>query len=216
MHNKDKAVKKTVMWLLAIVALAAGSYTAQLIYSQKAPKAIDRSLFHGTLLEKPRQINNFNLTGLDQDSFTNASLSGKWTLVFFGFTSCGYVCPTTMAELGKSYRILEQQGAKILPNVVMITLDPERDSIDKLGSYVKAFDKHFYGARGDQQQIRSLTKDLGVAYAKISQKDGAKNQDDIEHTGAIMLFNPRGELTAFFTSPHSAKNIASDFSLLTS
>ena len=77
-------------------------------------KKIDSTAFHGTYLENPRTVNQFSLIGTDQKPFENKSLQGHWTLVFFGFTNCGYLCPTTMAELGKMYRLLEEKGVKII------------------------------------------------------------------------------------------------------
>ena len=136
-------------------------------------------------------------------------------MVFFGFTHCGYMCPTTMAELGKTYRLLAEKGVSPLPQVVMISVDPDRDSLVKLGHYVKAFDPHFYGARGSEASIKSMSSEMGIAYLKVADKD-AKNTNnyDIEHTGSVMLFNPKGELAAFFTSPHQADLLAKDYTLL--
>lgn len=223
MQNKKANIRKTVILLLAVVALILGLYCAQIVFSKsseypesnKVGYKFDKSQFNGTLLDSPRLINAFNLTGVDGVAFNNASLLGQWTFVFFGFTNCGYMCPTTMAELGKTYRLLQEKRAYSLPQVVMISLDPSRDSADKLGKYVKAFDSHFYGARGDDIEIRAMTNELGIAYAKLQLKTNDSSKDDIEHTGAIMLFNPEGKLTAFFTNPHSAANIANDFLLLT-
>lgn len=215
MHPAKRAIRRTVTLLLLFATVFVGLYSYKVV--QTNHKKINKEQFNGTLLDTPRSINDFSLRGIDNASFTNASLNGKWTLVFFGFTNCGYVCPTTMAELGKTYRLLESRNSKVLPEIVMISLDPERDSAERLGQYVHAFDKHFYGARGDSDAIKSMTKDLGIAYAKVAIKDpNSKSQDDIEHTGAIMLFNPKGKLAAFFTGPHSAEKMADDFALLTS
>jgi protein SCO1/2 len=157
------------------------------------------------------------LTGIDNAPFTNASMKGHWTMVFFGFTNCGSICPTTMAELGKMYHLLEKKSAKNLPQVVMISVDPERDNLDKLSHYVKAFDPHFYGARGDESAVNAMTKEMGVAYAKIATPTDANPQNyDIEHTGTVMLFNPNGELSAFFTMPHYASSLAKDYLMLAS
>ncbi|OGV29912.1 MAG: photosynthetic protein synthase I [Legionellales bacterium RIFCSPHIGHO2_12_FULL_35_11] len=221
MEVRTNGIKKTVIGLIALAALAAGSYFAQIILSKENKSnntnsySFDKSLFKGTLLDSPRSVVQFSLIGVDNQPFNNLSLTGQWTLVFFGFTNCGYMCPTTMAMLGNTYRLLEKNGAQTLPKVVMITLDPQRDSLERLGNYVKAFDQHFYGARGDEEAIKSLTKDLGIAYANIAPEElGKQKQDNIEHTGAIMLFNPAGQLTAFFTTPHNAGDIAADFLLL--
>lgn len=138
--------------------------------------------------------------------------------MFFGFTNCGYLCPTTMAELGKMYRILESQHVKQLPQIVMVSIDPERDDQNKLFNYVTSFHPQFYGARGQEEAIKNMTHEMGIAYAKILEKEGTgdtKNYD-IQHSGAVILFNPQGELNAFFTTPHHADVLAKDYLLLVS
>lgn len=209
---------KTRIKLTVLALLVFASFITGLFVSQHVPrkKEIDPSQFHGTLLSEPRNISPFRLTGIDQKGFNHDALQGKWTMVFFGFTNCGYVCPTTMAELGKMYRVLEGKGVKNRPNVVMVTIDPKRDSLEKLTHYVKAFHPDFYGARGDDESIQTLTRELGVAYATVTLK-GHEGEDnyDIEHTGAVMLFNPQGKLAAFFTTPHQANFLAEDYLLLT-
>ena len=209
-NKKRNAI--TVIGLLAFVSLFAGFFISQKVQN----KRVDPQQFHGTFLDKPRKIQPFVLTGTDNVPFNNASLQGHWTMVFFGFTNCGSICPTTMAELGKMYHLLEKKGVKKLPHVVMVSVDPERDNLDKLSHYVKAFDPHFYGAQGDEDTINALTKELGIAYAKINLSQENAQNYDIEHTGTVMLFNPKGELNAFFTTPHYASLLAKDYLLLVS
>lgn len=211
MPRKNHRMAITIIGLLAFVALVAGLFIAQ--HVQHRPDARE---FHGTLLDKPREVQSFALTGIDEKKFDNASLKGQWTMLFFGFTNCGSICPTTMAELGKMYRVLEKKHVKHLPNVVMISVDPERDTLEKLQHYVKAFDPHFYGARGDDDAINAMTKEMGVAYAKIALMGADQENYDIEHTGTVMLFNPKGKLSAFFTMPHYASLLAKDYLLLAS
>ncbi|WP_028387950.1 SCO family protein [Legionella fairfieldensis] len=213
MSTRNNHINRTVIALIAFMALIAGLFISQHFHQKKK---IDPSEFNGTLLEQPRGIKTFSLTGVDKKSFNNASLQGHWTMMFFGFTSCGYVCPTTMAELGKMYHLLEEKGVE-LPRVVMISVDPDRDSLDKLAHYVQAFNAHFYGARGDDNMLKQMTREMGIAYTKVAManSEDATNYD-IEHSGAIMLFNPKGELNAFFTTPHQAALLANDYQLLVS
>lgn len=214
MNFKLKGVGLTVVVLLAIGALFAGIFVSQHFHFDKK---IDLSQFHGTFLQNPRTVNEFSLTGTDSKPFDNSSLKGHWTLVFFGFTNCGYVCPTTMAELGKMYRILQKNQVKELPKVVMISIDPERDNIDKLSQYVTSFQPAFYGARGEEKPIKSMTREMGIAYAKVINKESTDPKNyDMQHSGAVMLFNPKGELNAFFTTPHKADLLAKDYMLLVS
>ncbi|CEK11438.1 SCO family protein [Legionella hackeliae] len=199
---------------LALVAILGGVLVAQHV---NAGKKIDPEQFNGTFLETPREINQFALTGIDNQPFNNQSLKGQWTMVFFGFTNCGYLCPTTMSELAKMYRTLEEEGIQPLPRVVMISIDPERDNLEKLDHYVKAFNPHFYGARGTDEIVKQMTHEMGVAYAKIAiPNSNDPNNYDVQHSGAVMLFNPQGELNAFFTTPHQANLLAKDYQLLVS
>ncbi|MFA5959379.1 MAG: SCO family protein [Tatlockia sp.] len=211
MSASKNAVTWTVIALLAFVALILGLFVSQHLRS----KQIDVSQFHGTLLEKPREIEPFTLTSTENTPFSNENLKGQWTLVFFGFTNCGYLCPTTMGELGKMYRRLEEMSVKPLPRVVMISVDPERDSLEKLHHYVRAFDAHFLGARGEDAIIKQMTREMGIAYSKIPNEKNSTYYE-IEHSGAVMLFNPKGELSAFFTTPHHADLLVKDYQLLVS
>ena len=212
MPDKKNRVILTVTILVAFMALILGLFISQYVYSKKK---IDISQFHGTYLEEPREVNQFNLEGIDQKKFDNASLKGNWTMVFFGFTQCGYLCPTTMAELNKMYGLLKEKGVKTLPHIVMISVDPERDTLKKLNVYVKAFNPNFYAATGNENSIKLLTREIGIAYTKVALLNGTDADSyDIEHTGTIILFNPQGELNAFFTTPHQAEVLARDYQSL--
>lgn len=212
MLKSTKGRRLTVTILLAIVALIAGLFVS---LHMPTKKNIDLSQLHGTALTTSRAVSPFSLFGTDQQPFNNASLNGQWTMMFFGFTSCGSVCPTTMAELGKMYRLLQEQNVQPLPQVVMVSVDPDRDSINKLSNYVHAFDVHFYGARGSDDSVKALAQEIGIAYIKLDNKDVTDSEHyDIEHTGTITLFNPKGQIVAFFTTPHNAALLAHDYMLL--
>lgn len=214
MSLKAKSVTFTLVIFLALAGLFSGIFVGHHVHFKSK---MDVSSFYGTYLETPRPVKPFSLTGIDSKVFDNKSLKGRWTLIFFGFTGCGSICPTTMAELNKMYHILEENGVANLPQVVMISIDPERDNHDKLGSYVTSFNPAFYGARGDEESIKRMTKELGIAYDKVINKGSSDSKDyDIQHSGALILFNPQGEINAFFTGPHHADHLASDFMLLVS
>lgn len=208
MLNRKNRLLLIVVFLLGVMAL--------LFTTNKPLKPkLDVRDFHGTLLDTPREISPFALTGVDGMPFNNACLKNQWTFIFFGFTRCGSMCPTTMAELAKMQRMIQAQGINPIPHVVMISLDPTRDTQDKLKQYVTAFHPQFFGARGDESAIRSMTKELGIAYMTVTRRTSSQSTyEDIEHTGAIMLFNPQGQLVAFFTTPHQASSLAHDYGLL--
>lgn len=209
MHSRTRRIAYFFI-VLALIAVCFVVIKPSLFH-----QTFDKTQFHGTLLDKPRTILPFSLTSTQNTSFDRASLQGHWTMMFFGFTHCGSICPTTMATLGKMYRLLETQHVSPLPHVVMISIDPKHDSLDTLKQYVKGFHPAFEGARGSDAATEQLTKELGIAYAVIEHdKTSDRHYDNIEHSGAIMLFNPQGNLVAFFTSPHHADALAHDYRLL--
>jgi len=209
MAYKTSGIRYTIIALVAFMALITGLFVSQ--YLHKGPN-VDPETFHGTWLQHPRAINEFHLTGTNGNIFDNKSLKGQWTFMFFGFTSCGYMCPTTMAELGKTYRLLVEKNIQPLPKIVMVSIDPSRDTLQKIDNYVHAFNMNFYGARGSSSVVQRMTKEMGVVFTKVSAPEGQdKNNYDIQHSGAVMVFNPKGELNAFFTAPHKSENIASDY-----
>ena len=213
MLTKKNRITLTVLVLIAIASLITGLFVSQ---HMSGRNKIDINQFHGTLLEKPREIEQFSLTGMDKVPFNNQSLQGQWTMVFFGFSNCGYLCPTTLAELAKMYRILEDKDVKPMPGIVFISIDPDRDTLKKLKNYTTGFNPHFYAARGKDEDVSKMAREMGIAYGKIASSSTTKDPAnyDVQHSGAVMLFNPQGELSAFFTTPHQAELLAADYQLL--
>ena len=178
-------------------------------------KHIDPNTFHGTLLNEPRHIQPFSLTGIDGQPFNQQRLKGHWSILFFGFTRCGSMCPTAMGELAKMYRRLDETNTRPKPLIVMITIDPKRDTLEKLNQYVKVFHADFFGARGHVKAMKALTQELGIAYTTVTRTSAsAHTYKDIEHTGAFLFFNPKGQLVAFSTPPHHADQLIEDYRLL--
>lgn len=211
MKHSRLRIQLTSFLLVVLAVLFGGIFVTQHLPS-KSKSTPTSPVFHGALLEKPRDIQPFSLIGIDNKPVTNQSIQGQWTMMFYGFTHCGGVCPTTMAMLAKMYARLETQYVAPLPRVMMITLDPERDSLNRLSDYVTAFHPAFYGARGEESAIEAMTQELGIVYQKVAAPQSSG--DDIQHSGAILLFNPKGQLAAFFTPPITAKHLAADFKML--
>lgn len=204
---------KILLFLIAIVAIIA----AIGVYANKHHKKIEPKLpqqvkVDGTYLKTPRQIAAFQLTDNTGKMFTNKDLKGHWTMMFFGFTNCGFVCPTTMAALNKMYVELQKEIPVMqMPQVVMVSVDPARDSVAKMNAYVKSFNKHFRGARADMRQTKALEKSLNVVSVKIIPKNGDKQHYTISHSANIMVIDPQGKLRAFLTFPHKGPELAKDF-----
>ncbi|OGV27660.1 MAG: hypothetical protein A3F18_07740 [Legionellales bacterium RIFCSPHIGHO2_12_FULL_37_14] len=213
MRSKSEVMTKTN---LTVAALVLGvSFMFGLFLFQHWHSNDTQEVSFATVLEPAREVSAFNLQGVDGRPFTQKDLQGKWTWLFFGFTSCPELCPTTMAKLAKSYQLLKQGKKVDLPQVVMVSLDPKHDSLARLKYYVEAFHPNFYGATSTASVVKSLASEMGIAYAKIKLPQGqSTNAYTIEHSGAIMVVNPKGELQAFFNPPFSAENLAHDYRVL--
>jgi protein SCO1/2 len=148
----------------------------------------------GTLFSVPRDIKSFKLTTAHDQDFTEKDFYQHWTLVFFGFTHCSKVCPTNLDLLNKVYEPLHTQYPNL--RVVLISVDPERDTTDSLTQYVHSFNPAFQGVTGKIQDIRKLQSQLGI-YAARDEATPVNNYQ-IQHTSSILLINPQGKWAGLF------------------
>lgn len=169
---------------------------------------------NATVFSKPREVKPFRLLDNTGNDFTNSALKKHWTFLFFGFTNCGYVCPTTMAILNQVYQKLEQEHKSQEIKIVLVTIDPERDDVAKMNTYVHSFNKNFMGVTGNKKELDQLSQQLGILAMKIPGKTNPKKDYSINHTGAILLLDPEGELYASFGMPHNAEQIVHDFDMI--
>jgi protein SCO1 len=199
------SVRPKVLALLAIVAAGAGMLLARaaLNVPQPAPE-----LAKATLLSTPRALPEFALLDQDAQPFDHHRLEQHWSLVFFGFTRCPAVCPTTLTVLAQVQRQLQTLPATERPQVVLISVDPTHDSPAQLKPYVNSFSTDFIGVTGGEDAIRSLAKSLGVSITMQTMPGGEYTMD---HSTAIFLVDPRGALRAVFSTPHAADVIAADY-----
>jgi protein SCO1/2 len=163
----------------------------------------------GTWLSPARPLPAFALVDQDAKAAGPERFRGRWTLVFFGFTHCPEACPTTLALLGVVRRALAATlPAEQVPAVLLISVDPERDTPPALKSYLAGFDPTFSGLTGNPEAVRAFATALGVPYRKIPMKGDYM----MDHSTAIMLVNPDGQLAALFTGPHVADVLVRDVS----
>lgn len=163
----------------------------------------------GTVLPQTRKIYPFNLTDNRGKPFTKDSLKGHWTLMFFGFTNCGYVCPTTLSALNKMFNNLKAHlSPPLLPEVVLVSVDPERDSVKRMNDYVKSFNPAFRGARADMEETKTLANQMSVVFDKVAMPNGNYM---VNHSTEIMLLDPEGNLRAFLSSPHVPDHMVRDY-----
>ncbi len=154
--------------------------------------------------------NDFRLTDHNGKTRTMADFRGKVVAVFFGFTQCPDVCPTTMADLRKVMRQLGPDADKV--QVLFITLDPKRDTQEILGKYVPSFHPSFLGLYGDEAATEKTARDFKIFY---QQRPGKTPETyTLDHTAGTLVFDQRGRLRLFHNYGLSPEAIASDFRLL--
>jgi len=159
--------------------------------------------------DKPVSLSEFSLLDQNGEAFDQEKLKGGWTLFFFGFTNCPDICPLTLTELSQFYRGLEASGANLDTQVVMVSVDPERDTTERLKEYMTSFHPDFIGLNGDYNVIASLAKELYIAHTPPpgtetmtdahAGHDGMAADDYlIDHSGNILIINPEGLYQGFF------------------
>ena len=153
---------------------------------------------------------DFKLTDHNGTPRTLADFKGKAVLVFFGYTQCPDVCPTTMAEMAAVVQKLGKDADRL--QVLFITLDPDRDTQALLSQYVPAFDKRFLGLRGDAAATAKVAKDFKVFYQKVPGKDPANYT--IDHTAGSYVFDPQGRTRLFVRHGQGPEPIVHDIKLL--
>lgn len=201
-----------MMTAVALAAMLAGVWLAD-IYREHDSRAVllpDQVI---TLFPEPKPLTAFALTDHKNRVFDLASLKGKWSFLFFGFTHCPDVCPTTLAVLDRARDNIAKNtvGAEDI-QFVFISVDPNRDTASKLRQYVDYFDTTFLGVTGNDAQIGNLAGQLGAAY-QVAIKPGMENYP-VYHSAAVFLLDPRARYHAVFTPPLDAEAISRRFKVV--
>ena len=160
-----------------------------------------------TVLPEFRQVPQFSLTTTTGDAFKATDFEGRYSLVFFGFTNCPDVCPLTLQVLADVRAALKDRSLEV-PDVVFITVDPDRDDRAQVTRYLGYFDATMTGLLGPAPSLKPLLDFFGVGVHKM-QADG--EEYTVTHSGAVFMLNPAGEYVAVFSSPNSAEQVVRDY-----
>ena len=163
------------------------------------------------VLPEPRVIADFALVDDAGAPFSLDNLRGHWSLIFFGYTHCPDVCPSTLYDLKLVHEKLEQLNGDGAPGhqVLFVSVDPERDTPEQLGPYVNYFHPDFIGVTGPQEQLAPLTMQLGIAY-RIEDHEAGSPQYNVDHSVSVLLMDPKGRLHGVFPAPHDADKMAGE------
>ena len=190
---------------VAVIAIATGAW---LSFRMAAPPAEPRT---ATLLPGGVDLPGFSLLDHTGSPAGRDVFEGYWDLVFFGFTHCPDICPLTLQVLANARAQLAAEGLEPLPRIVLVSVDPERDTPEKLAQYVGYFGDENLGITGDLDELRKLTGGLGIWFEK-SALDG--DNYAVDHSAAVLLIGPEGDYQAVFSAPHEAENFVHDLPII--
>ena len=186
-------------------ALAAGIWSA--MYLQRpAPAPITATVLTMTL-----DIPAFSLLDHEGRNVDQHVFEGQWDLVFFGFTNCPDICPLTLQVLSAAKRQLEERGQSPLPRIVLVSVDPERDTPAKMAQYVNAFGDGNLGITGELDELRKLTAGLGIFFEKQASVDESYA---VDHSSVVLVIDPAGRFHSLFSGTHVIDNFVHDLPLL--
>ena len=213
---KDEAVleiakkainKKTGFFLGLIILFVIAAYSLAI----NLPTFISKTpvLETGKALAQPMELVAFDLVDHAGEPFQYKDLKEEWSLIFFGYSKCPDVCPTTVFKLTEIYRILDEDKAVKKPQVIFVSIDPDRDKPETLKEYLTAFNSEFIGVTGTLDEIKKLTAKLSVYFQKIGD-DEENYLYEMNHTAGLFLTNPDGKLVASFKPTATPRELSMD------
>jgi protein SCO1 len=186
--------------------VVAAAFAAGILFSITRQNVIHRVDIPGLLWPNPRLIAPFKLHTSDGSEFTEANFANHWTLIFFGFTNCPDICPSTMTTLKQLY---EQWGsdANVEHNlqIVFVSVDPERDDDAALMNYVSYFHPSFVGVTGNEDDLSSFAGQFGALFMKVNSA-GVPGYA-MDHSASIILVAPSAHFVGIFSPPHEVDDI---------
>ncbi|MAM69997.1 MAG: SCO family protein [Gammaproteobacteria bacterium] len=207
----NKGVRNTIISCVAFIALVMG-LTLNRILSPAAMTNEELSENGLFVYDVPRRINDFSLVDYNDAPVDLSLLQGKWSLIFFGYTYCPDICPLTMATLNQFSQILEAEGDYMDDTqVIMVSVDPQRDTPEKLREYVGYFNDDYLGLSGEYIDLFNFASQLNIAFAYVP---GNGENYLVNHSGEIALINPNGHFHGFFKMPHNPESMATNYEVI--
>jgi protein SCO1/2 len=205
-EGRDSA--RSARWvrnLTVIAALVAVVAAAAAAWWWFRPQAL-----HGTELVAGDPLPDFTMQASSGGAASLSDFRGQWVMLYFGYTSCPDVCPTTLGDMALAYGMLGRRAERV--QGVMVSLDPARDTPEKMAAYLRYFEPSFIGMSGEQAQVDEAAMRYGIFFER---RAGA-NPDDyfIDHTSSLLLIDPQGRLRVMYPYGVVPEDIAADVKYL--
>lgn len=169
--------------------------------------------YAGTVIDPPSPAFDFAGTNWDNTAFRLSDLRDKVVVLFFGYTHCPDVCPITLASMRRLKELMGEQSRELA--VVFVTVDPERDTVERLAQYIPAFDADFYGVRLDTETLEE-TKQYYHIYSEIVRDPESTDPDNyrVDHTGSSLVLDTLGQFRLLFSFGSDVEAMQSDIAYL--
>ncbi|TBW12395.1 SCO family protein [Azotobacter chroococcum subsp. isscasi] len=197
-------LQKTVLVLVAVIAAVIGLTFSKVLNSPRQADPAQLLEAGIVLLPQGRPLPPVSLTDQDGQAVALQSLTGKWSLVFFGYTFCPDICPTTLAQLRQLEGLLPPATRERL-QVVMVSVDPQRDTPAQLKQYLAFFDPAYRGLTGELADIQQLSGALGIPFIP---GDPSREDYTVDHSGNLALIGPDGTQRGFVRAPLNVARLA--------
>ena len=196
---------------IGAISLVVGFWLSQQMLINSNDTRIPKNL-DATVLPNARPLLSFSLVDQDNQTFSPAQLKGQWSFLFFGFTNCPDVCPTTLKVMQSVWKTLStKNGDAGHPKLYFVSVDPDRDKPEILKQYVQYFNPEFNGVTGKLDELDKLTNQIGILYGYDEKDDDNDQEYIVNHSAQLILVDPKGRMRAVISPPHIAKTIAANF-----
>jgi protein SCO1/2 len=190
----------------ALLAALAGAAAAVFLTRENAepPPQIG-----GYVLPEPRPLGSFELVDERGERFAPADFAGHWSFLYFGYTYCPDVCPLALVELANVKKLLAASAPGVAAEYYLVSVDPARDTAERLGEYVAYFDPSFHGVTGSLEALTTFANQAGAIFFVPEDQDHESYL--VSHSSSIVLLDPDGRVYAIFSPPHAPEQVAADF-----
>ena len=192
---RRRRILLTVTGVCALIALSLAMFVGKMLTPRVLSKQ-DLALQGAYVFDNPRIIKPFSLLDQNAEPFTLERLQGRWSLLFFGYTYCPDICPTTLADLKKFKAMLADADLNDDVQIILVSVDPARDTPEQLARYLAYFDPEFIGVTGEFLDVHAFAANVNAAFTKVLSPGNASYL--VDHTSNIVLVNPYGHYHGFF------------------
>lgn len=213
-EQPKKKKKSALPWYIALASLSMALGVFLALQFGGGPGSNKVEQFDGGAMLPPRALPDVSLTDYDKKPFTPERFKGKWTFLFFGYTYCPDICPTTLTLFSQVRAELEKAGALNDVAFVFQSVDPPRDTPERLKEYVTYFHPDFMGVTGSEEAISTFARSVGAVYMRVT-GDGRDEQNYlVDHSSTVFLIGPDAALHAVFTAPHVPAKVAAGLQMI--